>query len=121
MVMEKIKMGISRCLLGEKVRYDGGHKLDRYITETLGQYFDYVSVCPEVGYGLPIPREALRLAGDTALPRLLTVRTGIDHTDGILDWRAKAQQSAADGGSTPCRRPTQNKIIGERSRWERHE
>jgi uncharacterized protein YbbK (DUF523 family) len=84
--MEKIKMGISTCLLGEKVRYDGGHKLDRYITETLGQYFDYVPVCPEVEYGLPIPREALRLVGDPALPRLLTVRTGIDHTDGMLEW-----------------------------------
>ena len=84
--MEKIKMGISTCLLGEKVRYDGGHKLDRYITETLGQYFDYVPVCPEVEYGFPIPREALRLVGDPALPRLLTVRTAIDHTDGMLDW-----------------------------------
>jgi uncharacterized protein YbgA (DUF1722 family)/uncharacterized protein YbbK (DUF523 family) len=84
--MEKIKIGISTCLLSEKVRYDGGHKLDRYITETLGQYFDYVPVCPEVEYGLPIPREALRLVGDPALPRLLTVRTGIDHTDGMLEW-----------------------------------
>ena len=64
--MEKIKMGISTCLLGEKVRYDGGHKLDCYITETLGQYFDYVPVCPEVEYGLSIPREALRLVGDPA-------------------------------------------------------
>ncbi|HEX2965114.1 MAG TPA: DUF523 and DUF1722 domain-containing protein [Syntrophorhabdaceae bacterium] len=84
--MEKIKMGISSCLLGKKVRYDGGHKLDRYVTETLSQYFDYVPVCPEVEYGLPIPREALRLVGDPALPRLMTVRTGIDHTDGMLDW-----------------------------------
>jgi uncharacterized protein YbbK (DUF523 family) len=50
-VVKKIKIGIGSCLLGEKVRYDGGHKLDRYITETLGQYFDYVSVCPEVEYG----------------------------------------------------------------------
>ena len=84
--MEKIKIGISTCLLGEKVRYDGGHKLDRYITETLGQYFDYIPVCPEVEYGLPIPREALRLVGDPASPRLITVRTGIDHTDGMVGW-----------------------------------
>ncbi|HEY3277249.1 MAG TPA: DUF523 and DUF1722 domain-containing protein [Syntrophorhabdaceae bacterium] len=84
--MEKIKIGISTCLLGEKVRYDGGHKLDRYITETLGQYFDYVPVCPEVEYGLPIPREALRLVGDPVSPRLVTVRTRVDHTNGMLGW-----------------------------------
>jgi uncharacterized protein YbgA (DUF1722 family)/uncharacterized protein YbbK (DUF523 family) len=85
-VVEKIKIGISTCLLGEKVRYDGGHKLDRYITETLGQYFDYVPVCPEVEYGLPIPRESLRLVGDPASPRLLTTRTGVDHTEGMNRW-----------------------------------
>ena len=44
--MEKIKLGISTCLLGENVRYDGGHKLDRFLTETLGQYVEYVPVCP---------------------------------------------------------------------------
>jgi uncharacterized protein YbbK (DUF523 family) len=84
--MEKIKIGISTCLTGEKVRYDGGHKLDRYITDTLGQYLDYVPVCPEVEYGLPVPREPLRLVGDSASPRLLTSRTGIDHTEGMSRW-----------------------------------
>ena len=84
--MEKIRIGISTCLLGEKVRYDGGHKLDRYITETLGRYFDYVPVCPEVEYGLPTPREPLRLVGDPASPRLLTTRTGMDHTTGMNSW-----------------------------------
>ena len=51
-----IKIGVSRCLLGEKVRFDGGHKHDRYITGTLGQYFDFVPVCPETECGLGIPR-----------------------------------------------------------------
>jgi len=87
--MEKIKIGISTCLLGEKVRYDGGHKLDRYITETLGQYFDWEPVCPEVEYGLPIPREAMRLVGDPDSPRLLTIHTGVDHTEGLLKWAEK--------------------------------
>lgn len=87
--MQKIKIGISRCLLGEKVRYDGGHKLDRYITETLGQYLEYLPVCPEVEYGLPIPRESLRLVGDPASPRLVTTRTGIDHTEGMSRWAQK--------------------------------
>jgi uncharacterized protein YbgA (DUF1722 family)/uncharacterized protein YbbK (DUF523 family) len=84
--MGKIKIGISSCLLGEKVRYDAGHKLDRYITDTLGQYFDWVPVCPEVEYGLPVPREPMRLVGDPDSPRLITIRTGIDHTEGMLKW-----------------------------------
>lgn len=85
-MVEKVRIGISACLLGAKVRYDGGHKLDRYITETLGQFFDYVPVCPEVEYGLPVPREAMRLVGDPASPLLVTVRTGIDHTEGMKKW-----------------------------------
>ncbi len=87
--IDKIKIGISSCLAGQRVRYDGGHKLDRYITETLGQYFQYVPVCPEVEYGLPVPRESLRLVGDPASPRLVTSRTGIDHTQGMKRWAEK--------------------------------
>ena len=87
--MEKIKIGISSCLLGEKVRYDAGHQLDRYITDTLGQYFEWVPVCPEIEYGLPVPREPMRLVGDPDSPRLLTIRTGIDHTEGMLKWAEK--------------------------------
>jgi uncharacterized protein YbgA (DUF1722 family)/uncharacterized protein YbbK (DUF523 family) len=84
--MKKVKIGISTCLLGEKVRYDGGHKHDRYITDTLGQYFEWVPVCPEVEYGLPVPREAMHLIGNPVSPRLVTVRTGIDHTEGMYKW-----------------------------------
>ena len=84
--LDRIRIGVSSCLLGEKVRYDGGHKLDRYIKETLGQFFEYVSVCPEVEYGLPIPREALHLVGEPGSPRLVTIRSGVDHTDGMRRW-----------------------------------
>ena len=84
--MQKIKIGISTCLLGEKVRYDGGHKLDRYITDTLGHYFEWVPACPEVEYGLPVPRESMHLIGDPASPRIVTVRTGVDHTEGMKKW-----------------------------------
>jgi len=77
---------VSSCLLGEKVRYDGGHKLDPYLTEILGRYVEWVPVCPEVEYGLPVPREAMRLTGDPDAPRLLTARTGVDHTAGMLQW-----------------------------------
>jgi uncharacterized protein YbgA (DUF1722 family)/uncharacterized protein YbbK (DUF523 family) len=81
-----IKVGVSSCLLGEKVRYDGGHKHDHYITDTLGRFFTFVPVCPEVGCGLPVPREAMRLEGDSASPRLVTIKTGIDLTGQMLDY-----------------------------------
>jgi uncharacterized protein YbgA (DUF1722 family)/uncharacterized protein YbbK (DUF523 family) len=84
--MEKIKLGISTCLLGENVRYDGGHKLDRFLTDTLGQYVEYVPVCPEVECGLPIPRESMHLEGDPDSPRLVTTRTKQDMTDRMVNW-----------------------------------
>ena len=86
---DKIKLGISTCLLGENVRYDGGHKQDHYLTDTLGRYVEWVPVCPEVEYGLPVPREAMRLVGDPDVPRLVTIRTGADHTDGMKAWARK--------------------------------
>ncbi|CAG0973028.1 hypothetical protein GEOBC_01383 [Geobacteraceae bacterium] len=84
-----IKIGVSSCLLGEKVRYDGGHKHDRYITDTLGRFFRFVPVCPEVGCGLPVPREAMRLERDGEGVRLVTNKTHVDHTDRMLSWCAK--------------------------------
>jgi uncharacterized protein YbgA (DUF1722 family)/uncharacterized protein YbbK (DUF523 family) len=81
-----IRLGISSCLLGEMVRYDGGHKLDRYLRDVLGEFVEYVPVCPEAEVGLGTPREAMRLVGDPAAPRLVTVRTGIDHTDRMRTW-----------------------------------
>jgi uncharacterized protein YbgA (DUF1722 family)/uncharacterized protein YbbK (DUF523 family) len=86
---DKIRIGISACLLGQPVRFDGGHKHDRYITDTLGQYLDFVPVCPEVESGFPIPRETLRLFGDPDSPRLITSRTQADHTDRMTAWAEK--------------------------------
>lgn len=85
----KIRLGISSCLLGEKVRYDGGHKLDRFLVHTLGQYVEYVPVCPEVEIGLPIPREALRLVGEPEAPRLVFARSGADITERMTRWALK--------------------------------
>jgi uncharacterized protein YbgA (DUF1722 family)/uncharacterized protein YbbK (DUF523 family) len=84
--MEKIRLGISTCLLGENVRYDGGHKLDRFLTETLGQYVEYIPVCPEVECGLPIPRESMHLEGDPESPRLVTSITKQDRTERMVSW-----------------------------------
>ncbi len=81
-----IKIGVSTCLLGEKVRFDGGHKHNRYITQTLGRFFDFVPVCPETECGLGIPREAMRLVGDVNHPRLITNKSRIDHTDRMQRW-----------------------------------
>jgi uncharacterized protein YbgA (DUF1722 family)/uncharacterized protein YbbK (DUF523 family) len=82
----KIKLGISTCLLGENVRFDGGHKLDRFLTDTLGQYVEYVPVCPEVECGLPVPRESMHLEGDPDSPRLVTSRTKQDMTEKMVNW-----------------------------------
>src|SRR5512143_1734368 len=84
-----IKLGISSCLLGENVRYDGGHKLDHYLRDTLGQFVEWVPVCPEVECGLPVPREAMRLVGDPDAPRLVTRKTGIDHTERMTKWAGR--------------------------------
>jgi len=86
--MEKIRIGVSACLLGDKVRYDGQHKHDRYITDVLGQWFDFVPVCPEFELGLGVPREAMRLEGDPEHPRLITNKTRRDLTEPMLKWCA---------------------------------
>ncbi|MEE4254317.1 MAG: DUF523 domain-containing protein, partial [Desulfuromusa sp.] len=83
---EKIRLGISSCLLGAKVRFDGGHKLDRFLTETLGNYVEYVPVCPEVEVGLPTPRDSLRLTGVPESPRLIFPKTGEDITERMTVW-----------------------------------
>lgn len=59
--LERIRIGISSCLLGAEVRFDGGHKRDAYLTETLARYFEFVPVCPEMAIGLGVPREPIRL------------------------------------------------------------
>jgi uncharacterized protein YbgA (DUF1722 family)/uncharacterized protein YbbK (DUF523 family) len=75
-----IRIGISSCLLGEQVRFDGGHKHDTLITGTFGTLFQWVPVCPEVEVGMSIPRESLRLIGAAGAPRLVAPRSGTDHT-----------------------------------------
>ncbi|MBI4843463.1 MAG: DUF523 domain-containing protein [Nitrospirae bacterium] len=88
--MEKrIKLGISSCLLGENVRYDGGHKRDNYLADMLGRLLEWVPVCPETECGLPVPREAMRLVERDGSTRLITIESGIDHTDGMLIWIEK--------------------------------
>jgi uncharacterized protein YbbK (DUF523 family) len=79
--LRPIRIGISACLLGEPVRFDGGHKRDAFLTETFGRFVEWVPVCPEVECGFGTPREAMRLVRIEQGLRLLTVKTGIDLTE----------------------------------------
>lgn len=94
----KIRLGVSRCLLGERVRYDGGHQLDRFISDTLGRFVEFVPVCPEVECGLPVPREAVRLAGDPARPRLVGRESGRDYTERMESWASRRLDVLAGEG-----------------------
>jgi len=84
--MNKIRIGVSACLLGEKVRYDGQHKLDSYIVDTLSRWLELVPVCPEFELGLGVPRESMRLEGDPDSPRLMTTKTRRDLTEPMQSW-----------------------------------
>jgi len=77
---EKIKIGMSSCLLGEEVRWDGDHKHDQYVRDVLGSYFDYVSICPEVDVGMGVPRETVALYGTLENPKMITKRSKTDWT-----------------------------------------
>lgn len=80
-------VGISSCLLGENVRYDGGHQLDRYLRDILGRHVEFVPVCPEAECGLGVPREAMRLVeADDGSVRLVTRETGKDMTPVMQSW-----------------------------------
>ncbi len=78
-----LRLGISRCLLGDEVRFDGGHKRDSFLTDVFGRYVEWVPVCPEVEAGLGTPREAMRLVGSSQHPRLVTIKSGKDYTDAL--------------------------------------
>src|SRR5438876_8818776 len=89
-VVQPSRVGVRACLLGQEVRWDGGHKRDPFLTELLGRHVEWVPVCPEVELGLGIPREPIRLEGDAEHPRLIAPETGRDLTEtmaGFADRR----------------------------------
>lgn len=94
----RLRLGISTCLLGERVRYDGGHKRDRFLTDVLGRHVEWVPVCPEVECGLPTPRESMRLVGEPERPRLIAPRSGSDYTEQMLHWAQTRLDELADLG-----------------------
>jgi uncharacterized protein YbgA (DUF1722 family)/uncharacterized protein YbbK (DUF523 family) len=100
----RIRIGISACLLGEEVRFDGGHKRDHFLTDVLGAHVEWIPVCPEVEMGLGTPRETLRLvrAPTGAGVRMMTTRTGIDHTDAMNRWAARRVAALASEEPDLC-------------------
>lgn len=83
--MGEIRVGVSACLMGEQVRHDGGHKRNSFLLEELGRYVRFVPVCPEVGIGLGVPRQTVRLVRRAGEPRLIGAG-GTDHTEPMLRW-----------------------------------
>lgn len=97
-VRSRPRVGISRCLLGEPVRYDGGHKYNPLIAEKLGSHFQWIPICPEVECGLGVPRETLRLVG----PRLVATESNRDMTDIMLTFANSRVRDLLTAGIHGC-------------------
>lgn len=96
MVATRIAVGISQCLMGESVRYDGGHKHDFYITGTLQRYFELIPVCPELAIGLGVPREPIRLVGNPKQPRAVGIRNAsLDVTQKLQEYGLQQSRELA--------------------------
>ena len=94
--MNTIRIGVSSCLLGQKVRYDGGHKRDAFLVDTFGRHVEWVPVCPEVEMGMGIPREAIRLVAKGDAVRLVGTRSATDHTEAMRRFaRVRLDELAA--------------------------
>ena len=100
---QRPRVGVSRCLIGDEVRYDGTHRLDEIVIELLGPYVEWVSVCPEVEIGMGTPREPIQLVASVdGVPsmhervRLVGVGSGEDWTERMYEWaRDRARGLAA--------------------------
>jgi len=91
-----VRIGMSACLTGQEVRYNGGHLNDSFLMGTFSKYVEWVPVCPEVEIGMGVPREEIRLTGDPAHPKLVGSRSGQDHTVKMLNWAGKRVTELAD-------------------------
>jgi len=88
-----IRVGVSSCLLGETVRYDGGHKRDAFVSEVLGRFVEWVPVCPELESGLGVPRPPMRLVRSGDEVRLVEIKSGVDHTRAVARWASARLRS----------------------------
>jgi uncharacterized protein YbgA (DUF1722 family)/uncharacterized protein YbbK (DUF523 family) len=94
----RVRIGISSCLLGVNVRFDGGHKKDEFLTNHFGRYVEWVPLCPEVEIGLGVPRESLRLVTEGKSLHLTAPRSGLDHTARMNKWTREHVARLADQG-----------------------
>jgi len=90
------RVGISACLLGQQVRFDGGHKRDLFLTDLFGKFVDWVAICPEVEVGMGVPRETVRLVGTPTDPRMIAEKSGKDWTEAMHRFAAKRVRDIAD-------------------------
>jgi uncharacterized protein YbgA (DUF1722 family)/uncharacterized protein YbbK (DUF523 family) len=93
---EVVRVGVSSCLLGQHVRFDGGHKRDGFLVDTFGPFVEWVPVCPEVELGLGTPRESLRLVRKGRDIRMVNTKSGRDISDEMRAW-AQKRVEALDG------------------------
>lgn len=98
MADDKLKIGISQCLLGSQVRYDGGHKANAYVTEVLAPHFEWVPVCPEVEAGMGVPREPVKLQASDRGLRMAGTGSGTDHTDAMNEAAIRRIEDLAEAG-----------------------
>jgi len=122
---DRPRVGISTCLLGQNVRYDGQPAHDQVLQDALGRLVEWVPVCPEVELGLPVPRPPIRLCGDPRQPRLLVAETGEDLTRQMEDW-ARSRVSGFEnlaGFVLKCRSPScglrRVKVYDQRDEYQR--
>ena len=85
----KPKLGISACLLGQKVRFDGGHKRERFLTDLFGRFVEWIPICPEIEVGMGVPRESVRLVGPPSSPKMIAEKSGRDWTAAMNQYAAK--------------------------------
>ncbi len=95
-VGERPKLGISACLLGQKVRFDGGHKREPFLTELFGKFVEWMPICPEVEVGMSVPRETVRLVGMLNHPRMIAEKSGKDWTEQMNRFAAKRGRDIAE-------------------------
>lgn len=93
--LPKVRIGISACLLGQEVRYNGGHKRDDFLTDTFGKYVDWVAVCPEVELGMGTPRPPIRLERQQDQLRLIMPSTGEDYTEAMRAFSRRRVEALA--------------------------
>ena len=120
--IDRARVGISSCLLGDLVRFDGGHKRNTYCADVLSETVEWVPVCPEVEVGMGTPREAVRLVGDTDQLRMIGSETGHDWTDEMNQYaRIRVQelvQLDLDGYVLKSRSPSCGRSRGSKA-WAR--